>query len=66
MLFIKKTLRKLKMAGIVRCLLYFLGAKAPLQPTSSEGLYVCMCLSMSNILTPLPYPPLTMIVLVLS
>ena len=34
----------------------FLGTKAPLQPTSSEGLYVCM--SVCNILTPLPSPPL--------
>ena len=43
----------------------FLGAKAPLQPTSSEGLYVCLSVCMSmyvcNILTPsppLPSPPL--------
>ena len=49
-------------------MLTFLGAKAPLQPTLSEGLYVCLyvclsvcmyvCMYVCNILTPLPSPTL--------
>ena len=46
------------MADIKNYKIVFLGAKAPQQPTSSEGLYVCLyvCMYVCNILTPLPSP----------
>ena len=45
------------------CTIPFLGAKAPLQPASSEGLYVCLYVGVCNTLgiikyiTQLPCPP---------
>ena len=42
------------------CIIFFLGANAPLGPASSEGLYVCpVCMCVCNNLAPLPFSPLT-------